>query len=168
MWENMSRQLNIFNKDRYLFLVDNSKNNNLIDCAINMSNIIGRPTIINTIIVKKLQKAFELGLNVTEACNYAEISRQTFYYNFENSIDFFDKMQRAIFTPKMNALEVVRKAISKGDVSTAKWYLEKKHSKEFGIKAQPDEITVTAIKQENTISVFKEIIEEIKVLNSKR
>ena len=62
---------------------------------------MARPTIVKTEYVKKLETAFNNGANVSEACSYAGISRQVFYNHLKGSAEFFDKMQTAVYSPKL-------------------------------------------------------------------
>lgn len=56
---------------------------------------IGRPAKVNYTVMNKLEDALENGANVTEACQYAGISRDTFYRHFRNEKVFADKMKAA-------------------------------------------------------------------------
>lgn len=56
---------------------------------------IGRPSKVNYTVMSKLEDALKNGANVTEACQYAGISRDTFYRHFRNEKVFADKMKAA-------------------------------------------------------------------------
>lgn len=76
--------------------------------------------------VKTLEDAFARGCNVTEACLFANISRQT-YYNWIESYpeqkERFDILGEKV---KMKAKLNIAQKVEDGDVDTSKWYLERK------------------------------------------
>ncbi len=87
-------------------------------------------------IVEVLTKAFEDGATITEACHIAQIDRKT-YYNWRDSIpDFFHKMDQAQEYPDAVAKMVTVKAMKKGDVDTAKWWLERRLKSEFSLRQE--------------------------------
>lgn len=55
---------------------------------------IGRPTKVNLKIIIKLADAIQHNTNITDACRYAGISRDTFYRHLKNEI-FAEKMATA-------------------------------------------------------------------------
>ena len=55
----------------------------------------GRPKKLTEEIVGKLIYAFQKDFNVSEACNYAGISRDTYYEWCKNKKGFSDKMEQA-------------------------------------------------------------------------
>ncbi|HXK52837.1 hypothetical protein H6802_00440 [Candidatus Nomurabacteria bacterium] len=85
----------------------------------------GRPSIVTNAVVKKLEHALRRGASITEACSYAEISRQVFYYHMHVDEDFFDTMCIARDSLKLNALENIYYAIQEGDLRASMWYLSK-------------------------------------------
>ena len=86
---------------------------------------LGRPTKIDKNTVKKLESVLKRGASVSEACDYAGISRQVFYYNLKNSPDFFYKIDKAKNHLKYLAITNISKAMEKGDIKVSKWWLEK-------------------------------------------
>jgi hypothetical protein len=85
----------------------------------------------------RLIEAFENLYNVSEACQHAGISRDT-YYEWLKQIDGFEAMmEEAKQTPLKSAKMLLRTAIVSGDTSTAKWLLERKDP-EFKPKAEVD------------------------------
>lgn len=89
-----------------------------------MSNDVGRPTIYDPEVVRKLEAAFNNGYNITEACQYAEIARDTYYQWLEHQEGFSDKMDNAQRAPNKKAKEVVLNAINTGDSNLAFRYLQ--------------------------------------------
>ena len=80
----------------------------------------------------KLQSAFANAFTVDEACDYAGISKETYYNWTEQIVGFLDRMDRAKRTPGMKSKKNVVNAINDGDLETSKWWLKNKHSAEFG------------------------------------
>jgi len=90
----------------------------------------GRPTKLTELTVKKLEEAFAIGCNDTEACAYAEITRQTLFNYFEVSPSFLDKRNALKERPILKAKKTIYDDLS--EPQTAKWYLERKAREEFG------------------------------------
>lgn len=97
----------------------------------------GRPTKLNPEVVTKLVAAFNMAYNDTEAASYAGISRKVLYEWLRYKDDFRDKINRAKIEPTIKAKEVVVNAVNSGDLSAAKWWLERKAASEFNTK--PDD-----------------------------
>lgn len=87
----------------------------------------GRPTIMNDKAVAKLEHAFMMDCNVTQACLYANISRNTYYDYIEKHPSFKtrveDLKQNMLLRSKM---VVARDILQHQKVDTAKWFLERK------------------------------------------
>lgn len=87
---------------------------------------------LNDTTVNKLEVAFAIGASVSEACYYADISRQT-YYNWEKgNRKLKEKFDRLKELPILKARRTINDNLS--NVETAKWFLEKKRKDEFGTK----------------------------------
>lgn len=56
---------------------------------------IGRPNKINRRVMIKLADAIQHNANITDACRYAGISRQTYYYYLSNEAVFAETMTTA-------------------------------------------------------------------------
>ena len=56
---------------------------------------IGRPAKVNSSIMSKLEDALRSGANVSEACAYAGISRDTFYRYYRKEQVFAKKIDTA-------------------------------------------------------------------------
>ena len=72
---------------------------------------VGRPLKVNYKIMMKLSDAIQHSANVSDACRYAGISRDTYYRHYNNNEVFAEKMQAAIndqykvvFSPLMTYL----------------------------------------------------------------
>ena len=55
----------------------------------------GRPPKVNYKIIIKLADAIQHNTNITDACRYAGISRDTFYRHLNNEEVFAEKMAKA-------------------------------------------------------------------------
>jgi hypothetical protein len=91
----------------------------------------GRPSKKNDDIVKKLLEVYRLGVTDEVACNYAGISKPTLYTWCRDDEDLLYQIQGAKDYGRVLAGQIVMKSIVEGDVGSAKWWLEKKYSKEF-------------------------------------
>lgn len=56
---------------------------------------VGRPPKVNYKIIIKLADAIQHNTNITDACRYAGISRDTFYRHLNNEEVFAEKMVKA-------------------------------------------------------------------------
>ena len=108
------------------------------------TNKEGRPTVITEEVVRKLESILQLGVNDSIACQYAKISRDTFYGHLKNDPIFADRIQSAKELVTIAAGQVVTNDIIKNkDVNSAKWWLERKAPDQFGNKkAEPPPIQV--------------------------
>lgn len=67
---------------------------------------IGRPNKVNYTVMSKLEDSLRSGASISEACEYAGISRDTFYRHFRNE---------KIFANKVNAARINHLYLSKLD-----------------------------------------------------
>jgi len=94
---------------------------------------VGRPTKMTEDVVKKLEAVYKLGVTDETACKYTGISRQTLNTWYKTHPVFLDRIQKAKEFVRIASGQVVVNAIVQDrDVEAAKWWLEKKHSDEFG------------------------------------
>jgi hypothetical protein len=107
-------------------------------------------------VVGKLISAFANGFNISQACVYAEIHRDTYYDWCETDKNFSDKMNEAQTRIGMRARQVVADAINNAeapDLNAAKWWLEKRDA-DFKQKVEmtmtPDEARLGDIIKELT------------------
>ena len=92
---------------------------------------VGRPTKLNDDLVVKLESIFKIGGTVEEACSYALINKTTYYRWLEENKDFATKMNSAQHYADIVAKNVVVDSMIKDkDLSTAKWWLEKRQFRE--------------------------------------
>jgi hypothetical protein len=92
----------------------------------------GRPTVITPATVRKLEQAFKDGLSVSEACFVSGIGRTAYYERRSNDEAFANKMELAKAYVSIKAKKTVVQAIDTGNLTAAKWWLERKARNEFG------------------------------------
>ena len=97
---------------------------------------MGRPTVMTNEIVGKLEYGFMKGLNITECCHYADISRNAFYEYCERNPDFKDRIEELKSNPSTKAKLNVVEAIEQGDTDLSKWWLERRNKDEFSLKQE--------------------------------
>lgn len=96
-------------------------------------NIIGgRPTKFTEAMVGKLRTAYIMGSNDSEACSYAEISRDTLHEWRKKYPEFSDKIEAWKSNPFLKAKATIYKNLD--DAKTAMWYLERRDRENFGIR----------------------------------
>jgi hypothetical protein len=82
------------------------------------------------------------GLNITDSCTIAGISRET-YYQWKKRPGVADAFKKAELACKREKIKVIRKA-STNNWTAAAWWLERKYRDEFAVKSiQQHEGTVT-------------------------
>ena len=114
----------------------------------------GRPTSMTDDIVNKLEYGFMKGLNTTECCNYANISRQTFYNYVEKNPEFMDRIEELKSNPSTRAKLNVVEAIENGDTDLSKWWLERRNKDEFSLKQE------LSADVKNDVTVVVELVDE--------
>jgi hypothetical protein len=82
--------------------------------------------------VEILKEALCLGLNITDSCNIAGISRESFYKRIEENKKFKQVVEATQITCKKQCLRIIRDAAIK-NWRAAAWLLERKYPKEFGL-----------------------------------
>lgn len=85
--------------------------------------------------VSLLEMAFHNMFNITEACQYAGISRETYYQWLADDDIFSYRMSVAQQAPSKKAKENILTALNEGDTGISRWYLERKDP-EFMPKAK--------------------------------
>ena len=115
---------------------------------------MGRPTVMTEAIVGKLEYGFMRGLNVTECCHYADISRNAFYDYCEKNPDFRDRIEELKSHPATRAKLNVVEAIENGDTDLSKWWLERRNRDEFSTKQE------IAADVQNDVTISIELVDE--------
>ena len=132
-------------------LGESEKSGSLFYCkgvSIMIGNKGGRPTVMTEEIVSKLEYGFMKGLNVTECCHYADISRTTFYDYLEKNPEFSNRIEELKSSPSTRAKLNIVEAIENGDADLSKWWLERRNKDEFSTKQEvsadvKDNVTIT-------------------------
>jgi len=93
----------------------------------------GRPTKLDPITVKKLEEVFAMDGSVKEACFYADISTKTYYEWLKKNPELGNRFDALRQKPVLIARQTIFKDL-KDDVTTAKWYVERKRRNEFAQK----------------------------------
>ena len=115
---------------------------------------VGRPTIMTDAIVSKLEYGFMKGLNVTECCHYADISRNCFYEYLDKNPEFKDRIEELKSNPSTKAKLNVVEAIENGDTDLSKWWLERRNKDEFSVKQE------VSADVKNDVTITVELVDE--------
>lgn len=108
------------------------KNNDKIS---NMTkNKGGRPTKMGKETIAKLEEVFSLGGSDSEACFYANISKQTLYNYQKENPEFVDRKEALKEKPILKARQTVVRALD--DPKDAQWFLERKRKEEFSLRQE--------------------------------
>lgn len=84
----------------------------------------GRPTSVTKEVVAKLESAFKIGANDTEACLFAGIDRSTLFRYQEKNPEFCNKKEEWKRNPILKAKNTIYKNLD--DPSVARWLLERR------------------------------------------
>lgn len=76
--------------------------------------------------INKLIAAFNNGFNISEACHYAEIGRDTYYKKIQRDPEFKEKMAKAQSAVGRKAKEVIVHSIQEGNTGDAWRWLERR------------------------------------------
>lgn len=129
-----------------------------IEGEIMPSDVGGAPTKYTPAVVNKLVAAFNNAFNITEACEYSGISRETYYNWLETQDGFSDKMTEAQSAPNRKAKEVIITAINSKDVNTARWFLDRRDP-DFKAKFEGE---ITPGERQTTEQKLKEFLDDTK------
>jgi len=106
------------------------------------NNSVGRPTLMTEPTIAKLKEGFAQGFSVRNACIWADIGQDTYYDYCKKFPEFGDQCKTLQQKPLIKSILVINKALNEGDVSTAKWYAERKAKDEFSLKNEIEHLTV--------------------------
>lgn len=96
-------------------------------------NPVGRPRKITDEVVQKLERSFQAGLSIDQACAANNIARSTFFDYLRKNEDFSHRIKALQIHPQIKAKYNIVNKINEGDINLSKWYLEKT-SDEFAVK----------------------------------
>jgi hypothetical protein len=100
----------------------------------NEHNPNGRPTIMTEATIGKLKEGFAQGFSVRNACIWAGINQDTYFEYCKKHPNFSEQCKTLQHKPLIKSILVINKALNEGDVSTAKWYAERKAKDEFSLR----------------------------------
>jgi len=86
----------------------------------------GRPTKMTSHCVKKLEDAFIIGATDSEACSYADITRQTLYNYCDKNDGFLDRKEVLKSSLTLKAKMIISAALDDGDLATAHKVIDRK------------------------------------------
>ena len=98
----------------------------------------GRPTIMTEATLGKLKEGFAQGFSVRNACIWADINQDTYFEYCKKHPKFSEQCKTLQQKPLIKSILVINKALNEGDVSTAKWYAERKAKDEFSLKTETE------------------------------
>lgn len=105
--------------------------------AKSRKGIGGRPRKVNQTIVGKLEVAFSIGANISQACMVAGISRDCYYDFLKHDPNYSDRFELLRQEPVLKAKRNIAEAIASGDVVVSRWFLERCDPK-YSAKTQVD------------------------------
>jgi len=95
---------------------------------------VGRPTLMTPEVIAKLKEGFSQGFSIVNACIWADISTDVYFDYCRANPQFSVSCKSLQKKPLIKSILVINKAINDGDVSTAKWYTERKAKDEFSLR----------------------------------
>lgn len=96
---------------------------------------MARPSKLTEELVGKLEYAFSIGCTVSEACIYADISRDTYYAWKNENPALSDRFELLREKPVLMAREEVIKGL-KGNPDLALKFLERRNKAEFSLRQE--------------------------------
>lgn len=87
-------------------------------------------------VVQKLEKAFSMSCNITEACLFADIARQTLYSYDKENPGFLDRMEQLRNRPNLKARMNIVESVDSGDKDASRWWLERRNKTEFAPRVE--------------------------------
>lgn len=91
----------------------------------------GRPTVMTSEVVNKLEQAFTMDMTDLEACLYAGISKQTLYNYQDKNKAFIDRKEILKNSLSLKAKTNLANKINDGDSNESRWWLERRRKNEF-------------------------------------
>jgi len=101
-----------------------------------MAKDVGRPPIVDEIVLQKLEQAFSNDLTDLEACLYAGIGKSTLY-NYQNANpEFLERKEILKNALSLKAKNVLANSINAGNEADAKWWLERRRKEQFSTRSE--------------------------------
>lgn len=99
-------------------------------------SLVGRPPVIDKDVLNKLETSYSMGCTDSEACLFANISKQTLYNYQDKHPEFVERKEMLKKKMIFKARSVIADSLNNKDEKTAMWYLERKCKDEFSTKQE--------------------------------
>ncbi|WP_319550384.1 hypothetical protein [Desulfogranum marinum] len=119
---------------------------------------VGRPPVVTDSAIIKLENAFAIGANVSEALHTAGVKKDAYYNLLKREPELAERFDALRQNPVIKARQRVYDALD-NDTSTAKWLLERKLPQEYSPKAQ--------IEISHTHTLDSQLLETIRKFNQR-
>ncbi len=96
---------------------------------------VGRPTVISSTVIAKLEEIFAMDGTALEACFYAGISKDAYYDFIKVATEYADRFEALRQTPVLLARKTVTREL-KYNYANAMDYLSRKAKKEFSTRQE--------------------------------
>jgi len=96
---------------------------------------MSRPKAVTEPVILELEKRYRDGATTLECIN-GIIAESTYYDYLKNDIEFSERMSIAREYTTELAQAVIARRVKRGDVDSAKWWLERKNKKEFSTRTE--------------------------------
>lgn len=97
---------------------------------------VGRPSVMNETVVKKILEVLKDGGSVEKACMEAKITKQTFYNHCNDNPEFLDEVEYAKNWVNEIARGQIIKSIIEWNTQDAKWWLERRDKENFSTRSE--------------------------------
>lgn len=98
---------------------------------------MSRPSLYTPEVVKTLELELANGSTIAQACRVANISQDSYYLWKKDIPEFSERMEKAKDEPQSLAKALLIKDIKRGNVDSARWWLERK-AKDEGFSARTE------------------------------
>ena len=112
-----------------------NKNAGVLTAVTTNPNGAGRPTVMTTEVIGKLEQVFSLDGSIKEACFFAGINPDTYYTWIKDKPEYSERFEALREKPILLARQTIVGNLK--NPAGAQWYLEKKRKAEFGTALPP-------------------------------
>lgn len=95
----------------------------------------GRPTVVTSEVIAKLEYAFAHSFTDKEACFYADIHPATLYRYEQANPEFSERKEALRLSPNLAAKETLVNGIT-GNIDQSRWWADRKISDEFASRSK--------------------------------
>lgn len=99
---------------------------------------VGRPSKFTPDVVAKLEQAFANAFTDEQACIFAGVSKDSLYDYIKKNPEFHHRKESLKKRVDIKAKTKLIEAINGGDITSAKWWLERKCKDEFSLKTETE------------------------------